>query len=57
MSINYIVEEIDSEDYLFWFEQSNKYLICNSSIYNLLQNEIKRRKKLQNKVPISKTFP
>ena len=56
MNINYIVEEIDKEEYLFWFEKSNKYLTCNFSIYNLLQNEIKRRDKLQNTEHISKNF-
>ena len=35
MNINYIVEEIDKEEYLFWFEESNKYLTCDFSIYNL----------------------
>ena len=57
MNINYIVEEIDKEEYLFWFEESNKYLTCNLSIYKLLQNEIKRRDKLQNKEYFSKNFP
>ena len=47
MSIIYIVEEIDNEEYLFWFKKSNKYLICNHSIYKLLQNEIKKRNNLQ----------
>ena len=56
MNINYIVEEIDKEEYLFWFEESNKYLTCNFSIYNLLQNEIKRREKHQNTKHISKNF-
>ena len=49
MNINYIVEEIDKEEYLFWFEESNKYLTCDFSIYNLLHNEIRRRDKLQNR--------
>ena len=57
MNINYIVEEIDNEEYLFWFEESNKYLTCNLSIFNLLQNEIKRRHKLQNIDDISKNLP
>ena len=56
MNINYIVEEIDKEEYLFWFEKSNKYLTCNLSIYKLLQNEIKRRDKLQNKEHFSKNL-
>ena len=56
MNINYIVEEIDNEEYLFWFEESNKYLTCNLSIFNLLQNEIKRRHKLQNIDNISKNL-
>ena len=56
MNINYIVEEIDSEEYLFWFEESNKYLTCNLSIFNLLQNEIKRRHKIQNIENISKNL-
>ena len=56
MIINYIVEEIDKEEYLFWFKESNKYLTCNFSIYKLLQNEIKRRDKLQNTEHISKNF-
>ena len=56
MNINYIVEEIDKEEYLFWFEESNKYLTCNLSIYKLLQNEIKRRDKLQNTEHISKNL-
>ena len=56
MNINYIVEEIDKEEYLFWFEESNKYLTCDFSIYNLLNNEIKRRNKLQNTEHISKNL-
>lgn len=56
MSINYIAEEIDNEEYLFWFEESNKYLTCNSSIYNLLVNEINRRNKLKNIEHISKNL-
>ena len=56
MNINYIVEEIDKEEYLFWFEESNKYLTCDFSIYNLLNNEIKKRDKLQNTEHISKNL-
>ena len=56
MNINYIVEEIDKEEYLFWFEESNKYLTCDFSIYNLLHDEIKRRDKLQNREHISKNL-
>ncbi len=56
MNINYIVEEIDKEEFLFWFEESNKYLTCNLSIYKLLQNEIKGREKLQNTGHISKNL-
>ena len=56
MSIIYIVEEIDNEEYLFWFKKSNKYLICNYSIYKLLQNEIKKRNNLQNTAYISKNL-
>ena len=56
MNINYIVEEIDKEEYLFWFEKSNKYLTCNLTIYKLLQNEIKRRDKLQKKEHFSKNL-
>ncbi len=54
MSIIYIVEEIDKKEYLFWFKESNKYLICNHSIYKLLQNEIIRRNNLQNTAYFSK---
>ena len=56
MNINYIVEEIDKEEYLFWFEESNKYLTCDFSIYKLLHDEIKRRDKIQNKEHISKNL-
>ena len=57
MSINYIVEEIDNGEFLFWFEKSNKYLTCNLSIYNLLEKEInKRRDKFQNTEHISKNL-
>ena len=56
MNINYIVEKIDKEEYLFWFEESNKYLTCDFSIYNLLHDEIKRRDKLQNREHISKNL-
>ena len=56
MSINYIVEEIDNGEFLFWFEKSNKYLTCNLSIYNLLEKEINKRNKPKNTKYISKNF-
>ena len=56
MSINYIVEEIDNGEFLFWFEKSNKYLTCNLSIYNLLEKEIIKRNKPKNTNDISKNL-
>ena len=57
MNINYIVEEIDKEEYLFWFEESNKYLTCNLSIYNLLRMKSKEEISFKIKSIFQKTRP
>ena len=48
---NFIYEKIDTDTNIFWFEKSNKYIIINDLLKNLLLNKIDSKK-----FPLSQFF-